>query len=93
MRERHGEAAEGQSEGKAGSTLRCRQVGAPLECLIQHCGHEHATPCRRNGQRGRARVAEFAQDKRPLEFQGDKENKQRHQAVVDPFPQRTGKIQ
>jgi hypothetical protein len=64
-----------------------------LQQQIKCRRHEHAAQGTRNGQRGHARIVQLAQDQLSLELQGDEEEKQRHQTVVDPVLQRTGELQ
>jgi hypothetical protein len=66
---------------------------ALVQCAVDQRRHHHSAECGEGGQGDLARAGEFPAQHFALEFQSDGEEKDRHEAIVDPQQQRLLHVQ
>lgn len=57
---------------------------AQLQREVERRGHQHAAQGCCDGERRNAGVPKLAKDQLAFQFQGDDEEEQSHQAIIDP---------
>src|SRR5690606_35825763 len=83
-------------ERRIGSHYRSPAVGAGFsgeDRNVDGDGNYHAAERSCEGKRSRSQVSQFAHGELALHLQGDHEEEEGHQTVIDPVPRRTDEVQ